>query len=213
MVTTMEVWGDSHMDDIYGTGIGARNALKYELNFRHDVKMLRNKAKAGSVVRDWIEPWAEQKPDELADVLVVSSGFNEAVLVAWGSIKIQAVQDVWGFLIRMAQARGQKVLWIPTNYLYGRAYSEFPATAELATLPGVLGADVLDWSLDDERDLCPDRVHNSYTTSYYLAGDILDKVATYTKDDDETTKEEPEAVQLVSGSAERDSEVPGKGDR
>lgn len=192
---TFEIWGDSHMDDM--AGIGARKAFEYLTHFRHDVEMLRNKAKAGSVVHDWISEWASQKTEDLADVIVVSSGFNEAVLIKWGTTTYQEVVNVWEFFMKIAEARGQKVLWVPTNYLFGRSYDEFFDTGDLAILPADLGADVLDWEVGDEDDLCPDRIHNSYTTSYYLADQILDKVSTY--------KKETYELLTVPASAERDS--------
>jgi len=173
VTTTIEIWGDSHLDEI--AGIGARYALTYEANFRHDVQISENNAEAGSWVLKWLSGYAEKDKDH-ADILVVSSGFNDAVMVSYGLLSQNQVRASWELLVSLAKSRNQKVIWVPTNYKYGRAATEFKDTELLNMLPHCIGADVLDWNPTEDQ-MCGDKVHYTYDAYHDLAKRILDKAS------------------------------------
>lgn len=174
-VTTIEIWGDSHLDEI--AGIGARHALTYENNFRETTKILENNAKAGSYLLQWLSQCAA-KTENHADIVVVSTGFNDAVMIAYGLLTPQQVRTSWELFASIAKTRNQKVLWVPTNFMHGRAPEEFPATEILHLLPHCLGVEVLNWNPTAEQ-MCPDRVHYTYETYFLLAQQIFDTVETF----------------------------------
>lgn len=174
-VATIEIWGDSHLDEI--VGIGARHALTYENNFRETTKILENNAKAGSYLLQWLSQYAA-KTENHADIVVVSTGFNDAVMIAYGLLTPQQVRTSWELFASIAKKRNQTVLWVPTNFKYGRAPEEFPATEMLHLLPHCLGVEVLDWFPTAEQ-MCPDQVHYTYDTYSLLAKHILDTVETF----------------------------------
>lgn len=168
MTTTFEVWGDSHVAPAMadGFGMGAAVALRYCDSFDADIALLSNNAYPGWQVGDWLVKCLQQPVH--ADVIVVSSGFNEAVAIEMGFTTLKQVHDNWTLLIRAMQNHGKKVLWVPTQFRHGRA-PEFPMLEQLHITPVCLGVDrLIDWD-PAATEICPDRVHYTYAASMRLA--------------------------------------------